>query len=60
MKRTKKVYLSTKEIQDKMRDNKPVPTSIYNATKTDYIVKTRTIHGPVLARRKQYKKPRNM
>ena len=46
MYRTKKVYLSVKEIQDKMQNNEPMPTSIFNATKTDYIVKARTIYGP--------------
>lgn len=52
MSRTKKVYLSIKEIQDKMRNDEPIPTSMFNATKTDYIVKARTIHGPKVKSKK--------
>lgn len=43
MSKTKKVYVSTEEIQEKMRNNEPIPTSIFNTTETDYIVTPRTI-----------------
>ena len=43
MSKTKKTYLSIEEI---MRNNEPMPTAIFSATKTDYIVIPRTIHGP--------------
>lgn len=43
--RTKGAYLSIKELQDIMRKGEPMPTAIFSATKTDYIVKARTIHG---------------
>lgn len=29
-----------------MRNNEPMPTNMYNAIKTDHIVKARTIHEP--------------
>lgn len=52
--RTKGAYLSIKEIQDIMRNDEPMPTAIFSATKTDYIVKPRTIHGPkVKSKRKK-------
>lgn len=46
LKRSKKVYLSIKEIQEIMKKGEPMPTSIFNAEKKEYIVKARTIYGP--------------
>lgn len=40
-----------------MLNNEDIPTAIFSATKTDYIVKARTIFGPTPTRkRKFYKK----
>lgn len=39
MAKTKKVYLSIQEIQEKIKNNESMPASMFNATKTDYIVK---------------------
>lgn len=55
MSKTKKTYLNIKEIQGKMRNNEPIPTSIFSATKTDYIVKPKTIHGPKLVKKRTLK-----
>ena len=46
MKRTKHVSLTITEIQERMRNHEYIPTNIFNTTKTDYIVKDRSIHGP--------------
>lgn len=45
LKRTKKVFLSCKDIQQLMREGKPIPTNIFNAERKEYIVKARTIYG---------------
>ncbi len=45
LKRTKKVFLTCKEIQQLMRDGKPIPTNIYNAENIEYIVKDRSIYS---------------
>lgn len=45
LKRTKKVFLTCKEIQQLMREGKPIPTNIFNAQRKEYIVKSRTIYG---------------
>lgn len=45
MRRSKKVYLSCKEIQELMRKDAPIPTNIFNAERKEYIVKARTIYG---------------
>lgn len=46
LKRSKKVYLTSKEIGELMKKGEPIPTNIFNAEKKDYIVKARTIFGP--------------
>lgn len=46
LKRSKKVYLNSKEIGELMKKGEPIPTNIFNAEKKDYIVKARTIFGP--------------
>ena len=38
--------MSIKEIQEIMRNDRYMPTAIFSATKTDYIVKPRIIHAP--------------
>ncbi len=45
LKRTKKVFLTCKDIQKLMREDKPIPTNIFNAERNEYIVKSRTIYG---------------
>ena len=45
LKRTKKVFLTCKDIQKLMREDKPIPTNIFNAERKEYIVKSRTIYG---------------
>jgi hypothetical protein len=45
LKRTKKVFLTCKEIQELMRNGEPIPTNIFNAERKEYIVKSRTIYG---------------
>lgn len=45
MKKFKPRFLTVKEIREKMKNNEPIPTAIFSATKTDYIVKPRTIFG---------------
>lgn len=51
MKRTDKKSITITEIQERMRSREYIPTNYYNATKTDYIVKARTIHGPKVKKR---------
>lgn len=46
LRRSKKVYLTSKEIGELMRKGEPIPTNMFNAEKRDYIVKARTIFGP--------------
>ena len=53
MSNTKKTYLSIEEIQEIMRNDRYMPTAIFSATKTDYIVKPRTIHGPKVKSKKK-------
>ena len=43
MKKFKPKFLTIKEIQEIMRRGEPMPTAIFSTTKTDYIVKPRTI-----------------
>lgn len=45
LKRTKKVFLTCRDIQKLMREDKPIPTNIFNAERKEYIVKSRTIYG---------------
>lgn len=46
MRKFKPRYLTIKEIQQKMRDGRGMPTAIFSAQKKDYIVKPRgTIFG---------------
>lgn len=45
MRKIKPKFITIKEIQEKMRRGEPIPTAIFSATKTDYIVKPRTIFG---------------
>ena len=46
LRRSKKVFLTAKEIGELMKKGEPIPTNIFNAEKKDYIVKSRTIFGP--------------
>ena len=43
MRKFKPKFLTIKEIQEYMRRGDYMPTAIFSATKTDYIVKPRTI-----------------
>lgn len=43
MRKTKPVYLTCKEIREIMLKGEDMPTAIFSAKKTDYIVKPRTI-----------------
>ena len=52
MAKSKGVYLTVPEIREKMINNEPMPTNIFNATKTDYIVKPTIIHGPRLTKKR--------
>lgn len=52
MSKTKRAYLNVHEMQEKMENNEPIPTSMFNTTKTDDIVKARTIHGPRLVKKR--------
>lgn len=45
MRKFKPKFLTIKEIQEIMKSGEPMPTAIFSATKTDYIVKPRTIFG---------------
>jgi len=45
MRKFKPKFLTIKEIQEIMKRGEPMPTAIFSATKTDYIVKPRTIFG---------------
>lgn len=45
MKRIKPKFLSITEIQEIMKTDRYMPTAIFPAKKTDYIVKPRTIFG---------------
>jgi len=50
--KTKKIYLSAQDIQDKMRNNASIPTSMFNATKSDYIVKSNDIYESSLIKKR--------
>lgn len=52
MKKFKPKFLTVEEIQEKMRRGEPMPTAIFSAKKTEYIVKARTIY----AKSKNHKK----
>lgn len=43
--KTKATYLTCKEIRDILIKGEDMPTAIFGATKTEYIVKPRTIFG---------------
>lgn len=45
MKKTKPVFLTCKEIREIMLKGEDMPTAIFSAKKTNYIVKPRTIFG---------------
>ena len=45
-KKIKPKFLSVVEIQQIMRENRWMPTAIFSATHTEYIVPARTILGP--------------
>lgn len=45
VRKIKPKFMTIAEIQSRMRDRKPMPTAIFSAKKTDYIVKPRTIFG---------------
>lgn len=45
MKKIKPRFLSITEIQEIMKSDRYMPTAIFSAKKTDYIVKPRTIFG---------------
>ena len=45
LKRTKKVFLTCRDIQKLMREDKPIPTNIFNSERKEYVVKSRTIYG---------------
>lgn len=45
MKKFKPKFLTVEEIQEKMRRGEPMPTAIFSAKKTEYIVKARTIYS---------------
>ena len=52
MKKTKSGFITVDEIQERMRNKEPMPTAFFHTTKTDYIVKARTIYGPKTQKRK--------
>ena len=52
MKKTKGGFITIDEIQERMRNKEPMPTAFFHTKKTDYIVKTRTIHGPKVKKRR--------
>lgn len=43
--KTKRTYLTCKEIRNILIKGEDMPTAIFSATKTEYIVKPRTIFG---------------
>lgn len=45
MRKIKPTFLTVKEIREIMKRGDDMPTAIFSATKTDYIVKPRTIFG---------------
>lgn len=53
LRRSKKNYLTTKEIREHLLKGESLPTNIFNAKKTDYIVKPRTIYGPTLTKKRK-------
>ena len=55
-KESKKRYLTTKEIREHLLKGETIPTNIFTAKKTDYIVKPRTIYGPVLKKTRKFNK----
>ena len=56
MHRTKKVYLSAEELQNKMRNNEPIPTNIYNTTETTSVVPSTTIYESKLVKKPFFRK----
>ena len=42
----KATFLTVKEIREILINGEDIPTAINSATKTDYIVKPRTVFGP--------------
>ena len=44
MSKTKKTYLTVKQIREKMKNNEPMPTNMFNATEKGDIVIPRTIY----------------
>lgn len=53
MKKPKATYLTVKEIREILINGEDMPTAIFSATKTDYIVKPRTIFGPKVKTKKR-------
>lgn len=53
LRKSKKVFLTSREIGELMRKGEPIPTNIFNAEKKDYIVKARTIFGPKPRKQKE-------
>ena len=51
IKNTKGGFITIDEIQARMRNHQNMPTAVFHATKTDYIVKTSSIHGPKIKKR---------
>ena len=56
LKESKKRYLTTKENREHLLKGENLPTNIFTAKKTDYIVKPRTIYGPTLKKTRKHNK----